>query len=300
MSEGPHSTDVTAAPADGAEDLLAFPASIAQQVFWYLELLHPEVTAFNIPMRFRLEGPLDSRLLERTLLTIVDRHESLRTHFEEDGGEVLQVVRPSIGFKLEILDVSHLPDSERQAEADRLGSIEAQRPFHLATGPVFRAELVKLSPVLHILHVTVHHAMFDGSSMTVLTQELAEIYQAYHEGKDCPLEAPPIQYGDFSVWQKDFLASPELEKQLAYWKRRLAGMAELDLPTDRPRPATKTWNGDLISALLPRELTGKLQEPRSITCCSPLTRYCSIATAAALISPSALRSPVAPAPSWSP
>ena len=259
MSEAPHSTDVTAAPADGAEDLLAFPASIAQQVFWYLELLQPGVTAFNIPMRFRLEGPLDVRLLERALRTIVDRHESLRTHFEEDNGEVLQVVRPSIDFRLELHDLSMLPEAERQAEADRLGDIEAQCPFHLATGPVFRAELVKLSPVLHVLHVTVHHAMFDGSSMTVLTEELARIYQAYHEGKECPLEAPPLQYGDFSVWQKDFLSSPELEKQLGYWKRRLAGMTELDLPTDRPRPAVKTWNGDLISALLPRDLTGKLQ-----------------------------------------
>lgn len=259
MSEAPHSTDVTAAPGDGAEDLLAFPASIAQQVFWYLELLQPGVTAFNIPMRFRLEGPLDVRLLEETLRTIVDRHESLRTHFEEENGEVLQVVRPSINFVLDVHDVSMLPEKERQTEADRLGSIEAQRPFQLATGPVFRAELVKLSAALHILHVTVHHAMFDGSSMTVLTQEIAQIYQAYHEGKECPLEVPPLQYGDFSVWQKDFLSGPEVEKQLAYWKKRLAGMTELDLPTDRPRPAAKTWNGDLISALLPRDLTGKLQ-----------------------------------------
>ena len=239
--------------------MLAFPASIAQQVFWYLELLQPEVTAFNIPMRFRLEGPLDVRLLERTLHTIVDRHESLRTHFEEDDGELLQVVAPDAGFKLELLDLTHLPEDQRQAEADRLGSIEAQRPFHLATGPVFRAELVRLSANSHILHVTVHHALFDGSSMTVLTEELAGIYQAYFEGKDCPLEPPPIQYGDFSVWQKDFLAGPEIAKQLAYWKQRLAGMTELDLPTDRPRPAAKTWNGDLVSALLPRELTVRLQ-----------------------------------------
>jgi len=259
MSEAPHSTDLTAAPGDGAEDLLAFPASIAQQVFWYLELLQPGVSAFNIPMRFRLDGPLDVRILERTLRTIVDRHESLRTHFEEDGGELLQIVKPDANFTLEVIDISHLPESERSAEADRLGSIEAKRPFHLATGPVFRAELVRLSPVSHILHVTVHHAMFDGSSMTVLTEELAAIYQAYYEGKECPLDLPPIQYGDFSVWQKDYLSGPEVVKQLAYWKRRLAGMAELDLPTDRPRPATKTWNGELISALLPRELTVRLQ-----------------------------------------
>ncbi len=259
MSEAPHSIDMTEAPGESGGDMLAFPASVAQQVFWYLELLQPEVTAFNIPMRFRLEGPLDVSLLERALRTIVERHESLRTHFEEEGGEVLQVVAPGTDFRLETIDISGLPEDARQAEAERLGSIEAKRPFHLATGPVFRAELVRLSPLSHILHVTVHHAMFDGSSMTVLTRELAEIYQAYHEGKECPLEQPPIQYGDFSVWQKDFLSGPEVAKQLAYWKRRLAGMVELDLPTDRPRPPVKTWNGDLVSALLPKDLSGRLQ-----------------------------------------
>ena len=257
MSEPPHDLDATQAPESA--EVLAFPASVAQQVFWYLELLQPGVSAFNIPMRFRLEGDLDTGLLERSLRTIVDRHESLRTHFEEEAGELLQIVSPDANFEFPLYDVSSLPESERQAEADRLGSIEAQRPFHLATGPVFRAELVKLSATSHILHVTVHHAMFDGSSMTVLTEELAHIYQAYHDGKESPLELPPIQYGDFSVWQKDFLEGPEVAKQLAYWKDRLAGMAELDLPTDRPRPAAKSWNGDLISSLLPRDLTNRLQ-----------------------------------------
>ncbi|MCW1886943.1 amino acid adenylation domain-containing protein [Luteolibacter flavescens] len=248
-----------ATQAPEAADVLAFPASVAQQRFWYLELLQPGVTAFNVPMRFRLEGPLDAILLEKALRTIVERHESLRTHFEEDGGELLQVVAPEADFIFPIHDVSHLPEGERQVEADRLGSIEAQRPFHLATGPVFRAELVKLSDTSHILHVSVHHAMFDGSSMTVLTEELAQIYQAYRDGKECPLEPPAIQYGDYSVWQKDFLEGPEIARQLTYWKERLADMSELDLPTDRPRPAAKTWNGELISTLLPRELTQRLQ-----------------------------------------
>jgi amino acid adenylation domain-containing protein len=257
MSDSLHAVDTTPAPEEA--EVLAFPASVAQQVFWYLELLQPGVTAFNIPMRFRLEGPLDARLLEKSLRTIVERHEALRTHFAEEDGELLQIVTPSADFDFPVHDLTALPDDERMAEADRLGGIEARRPFHLATGPVFRAELVKLSATSHILHVTVHHAMFDGSSMTVLTEELAAIYQAYHDGTDCPLEMPPIQYGDYSVWQKDFLAGPEVEKQLAYWKQRLAGMTELDLPTDRPRPAAKSWRGDLVSALLPRGLTDRLQ-----------------------------------------
>lgn len=248
----------TTAPA-GAEEALAFPASVAQQVFWYLEQLQPDVSAFNVPMRFRLEGPLDTGLLEKSLNAIVDRHETLRTRFEEDGTELLQIVAPSLELPLPLIDLSHLPEAERQPEADRLGEIEATRPFRLGKLPLIRAELIRLSDTSYILHVTVHHALFDGSSMTVLTQELAAIYQALHDGKDIPLDPLPIQYGDYSVWQKDFLEGPEIKAQLDYWKRRLEGMAELDLPTDHPRPAHKSWRGDLISALLPRDITDHLQ-----------------------------------------
>ena len=257
MSEAPHSND--AASADPAGDVLAFPASVAQQVFWYLELLQPGVTAYNIPMRFRLDGPLDVAILEKSLNAIVERHEALRTHFQEDNGELLQVVQPTASLDVKQIDLTHLPESERQEEADRLGSIEAQRPFDLATGPIIRTELLRLSPTSHILHATVHHAMFDGSSMTVFTEELAHIYQDYFEGREPSLEPPPIQYGDYSVWQQEFLESPEITRQLAYWKEKLAGMSELDLPSDRPRPALKSWKGDLVSELLPRDLTDRLK-----------------------------------------
>jgi amino acid adenylation domain-containing protein len=248
----------TTAPA-GSEEALAFPASVAQQVFWYLEQLQPDVSAFNVPMRFRLEGPLDAKLLEKSLNAIVDRHETLRTRFEEDGAELLQIVAPSLELALPLIDLSHLPEDARQMEADRLGEIEATRPFKLGRLPLVRAELIRLTASLHILHITVHHALFDGSSMTVLTEELATIYQALHDGKEIPLDPLPIQYGDYSVWQKDFLEGPEIKAQLDYWKRRLDGMAELDLPTDHPRPSHKSWRGDLISALLPREVTDRLQ-----------------------------------------
>ncbi|WP_193212027.1 non-ribosomal peptide synthetase [Luteolibacter marinus] len=259
MSDSPHLDDSTPAPADGAGDVLAFPASVAQQVFWYLECLQPGVTAFNIPMRFRLDGPLDADLLEQTLRTIIDRHEALRTHFEEDGGELLQVIVPDTGFELARIDLTGLPGEQQEAEVVNLSRLEAERPFDLATGPAFRAELVRLSANRHHLHMSVHHALFDGSSMTVLTEEIAAIYQALHEGRACPLDPLPIQYGDYSVWQREHLESPALARQMQYWKQKLAGMNELDLPTDRPRPAAKSWRGELVSALLPRDLTGRLQ-----------------------------------------
>ncbi len=260
MSQAPKppQTTTTTAPAAVVSGMLAFPASIAQQVFWYMELLQGEVAAFNVPLRFSLTGPLDNDLLERALNTIIERHEALRTRFGEDQGELLQIVSPELKLAIPVIDISHLPADRIENEADRLGSIEAGRPFRLATGPMIRAELVRLGPESHILHISIHHALFDGMSMTVLTRELAEIYQAYFDDKPCPLEPLLIQYGDFSVWQKDFLCSPEMAQQLAYWKNRLEGMTELDLPTDFPRPAVKTWKGDIISTLLPKELTDRL------------------------------------------
>ena len=259
MSDAPTGTETSADPVPGAAEELAFPASVGQQVFWYLDLLQPEVTAFNVPMRSRLDGPLDIGLLEKALNLIIGRHEILRTRFEEGDGELLQIVEPSVTLPLTIIDLSHLPEADRDAEARRLGDLEATRPFALGTAPLLRAELLRLSAGSHIFHLTVHHALFDGSSIPILNGELAVIYQALAEGREPDLAPPPIQYGDYSIWQKDHLESPEVDRQLDYWKRRLDGMAELDLPTDFPRPATKSWRGELLAAPLPRELMDHLQ-----------------------------------------
>lgn len=246
-------------PASADVEILAFPASVAQQVFWYLEMFQSGVTAFNIPMRFRLDGALDVELLRRSLAVIADRHESMRTHFEEENGELQQVVSPTVDFDLPVHDLSALPTERKSVEADRLATEEARKPFSLNQGPLWRAELVRLGREEHVFHVTAHHAIFDGSSMTVFTEELAAIYRALHEGNEPNLEPLPIQYGDFSVWQKEFLEGPEVKKQIEFWKKRLAGMREIEVPSDRPRPPVKNWQGDLISLLLPKILTDQLQ-----------------------------------------
>jgi amino acid adenylation domain-containing protein len=245
-------------PTTPAGDVLAFPASVAQQTFWYLDSLQNDLSAFNVPLRFRLTGPLDVSLLERTINTLIARHETLRTHFAEEKGNLLQIVAPELVIRIPVIDISHMPADRMDEEADRLGSIEARRPFQLSKGPMIRAELVRMSADSHILHVTVHHALFDGMSMTILTRELAAVYQAYFDGDPCPLEPLDLQYGDFSVWQTGFLESAEMKRQLDYWKQRLSGMKELELPTDFPRPAVKSWKGDITSVLLPAELTERL------------------------------------------
>lgn len=256
---GFHCAEEPACPA-APDGVLAFPASVAQQMFWYLELLEGNVTAFNVPLRFRLSGPLDPPLLERTLHAIIARHEALRTHFAEDDGELLQIVLPELTISLPVIDISHLPEESVRDETERLGTIEARRPFDLARCPLIRAGLLRISPVEHILHVTIHHALFDGMSMTVLTSEIASIYQAFSDGAPDPLPPLTLQYGDYSVWQKEFLAGPETHTHLEYWKAKLAGMREIDLPTDFPRPPVKSWKGEIISELLPVQLTRRLLE----------------------------------------
>ncbi len=245
--------------ANNSTAVLAFPASIAQQMFWYLELLQGTVTAFNVPLRFLLTGPLDISLFERALNSVVERHESLRTCFGEENGELLQIVSPEIVVRIPVLDISHFPADHLNEEADRLGSIEAHRLFDLSKAPLLRAEILRLGPEHHVFHFTVHHALFDGMSITIFTAELAEFYQAFFENRAPKVEPLTIQYGDYSVWEKEFLASQKVKGQLEYWKKQLKGMKELALPTDFPRPALKSWKGDITSILLPKELSEKLQ-----------------------------------------
>ncbi|RYD31505.1 MAG: non-ribosomal peptide synthetase, partial [Verrucomicrobiaceae bacterium] len=241
------------------EEILAFPASVAQQSFWYLELLDKNARAFNVPLRYRIDGPVDPALLEKALLNIADRHEILRTRFEEEQGELLQVVESVPSFQLSREDVSGLPEGERDAEAERLGTIEGNRQFNLGGGPLFRAELVRLAPDLHHLHLTFHHAIFDGLSIGNFISELCRGYETLASGRGDDLPPLPIQYGDFSVWQKEFLGTAVIGRQLAWWKENLAGLSEPELPTDRPRPARKSWKGSIVKAPLPAGLTEKLQ-----------------------------------------
>jgi amino acid adenylation domain-containing protein len=239
--------------------VLAFPASVAQQMFWYMEMLQGNVTAFNVPLRFSLTGPLDMDLFDRALNAVIQRHESLRTHFEEENGELMQIVSPQMKLPISYVDISHFPADRIREEADRLGSIEANRSFRLAVEPLMRAEILRLGHDHHYFHFTVHHALFDGMSMAIFGKELAEFYQAFFENRPPRLEPLAIQYGDYSVWQKEFLQSPKVQVQIDYWKNKLKGMTEVEIPTDFPRPPLKTWRGDITSILLPKPLSERLQ-----------------------------------------
>ena len=238
-----------------------FPLSFAQQRLWFLDQLEPGSPFYNIPQAIRMSGAFNLQALHKSLEAIVARHESLRTTFKMADGSAVQVVAPTLNVALPMTDLSELPEVEREAEARRLATEEAQQPFDLARGPLIRASLLRLQAEEYVLLLNMHHIISDGWSMGVFVRELTALYEAFSQSQPSPLPELPIQYADFAVWQREWLADGVLERQLSYWKEQLTGApAVLELPTDRPRPAVQSYRGAHRSIALSRESTEKLKE----------------------------------------
>ncbi|HLL47353.1 MAG TPA: condensation domain-containing protein, partial [Longimicrobiaceae bacterium] len=232
------------------------PLSFAQQRLWFIDRLEPGRSAYNIPGALRLRGPLDRDALERALGEVVRRHEALRTVFREVHGEPVQVVSAGAGPVLEDVDLA----GAAEAEVLRAVRAEAERPFDLAAGPLFRTKLLRLSEGEHVLLLTLHHAVGDGWSRGVLHLELEALYGALVRGEAPRLPELPVQYADYAVWQRRWLVGAALEAQTAWWRERLAGVpATLQLPTDRPRPAVRGLGGAAVEAALPPKLAEGLR-----------------------------------------
>ncbi|HEU4557353.1 MAG TPA: condensation domain-containing protein, partial [Longimicrobium sp.] len=233
----------------------ALPLSFAQERLWFIDRLEPGSTTYNIPAAWRLRGALDVAVLERSLGEIVRRHETLRTVFGEVDGSPVQVIAPFDGFALPVEDLSGLGEAAVRRRAQE----EARRTFDLSVGPLFRPALLRLDAEDHVLLLSMHHIVSDGWSMGVFFRELSALYAAYREGRESPFAELAVQYADYAVWQRGQLAGEVLDRQLAYWKDRLADApALLELPTDHPRPAVQTFRGATVPAALSPELLERL------------------------------------------
>ncbi|WP_164021876.1 non-ribosomal peptide synthetase, partial [Pyxidicoccus trucidator] len=234
------------------------PLSFAQQRLWFLDQLQPGSPSYNMPTALRLDGMLDVPALERAFSELLRRHEALRTTFRGEGGTPIQHIAPPAPFHLPLVDLSARED--REAEAQRLAGADALRPFSLATGPLLRASLLRLSEQQHVLLLNMHHVVSDGWSMGVLVGEIGALYQAFSSGQPSPLRELPVQYADFSVWQRSWLQGDALQRQIDYWKQQLSGApAHLELPTDFPRPPVLSPRSELVPVRLPRELSESLK-----------------------------------------
>jgi amino acid adenylation domain-containing protein len=248
-----------------AETISEYPLSFAQQRLWFLDRLEPGNPAYNIAFGVRLQGELNVALLEQSLQAVVQRHQTLRTKFDNLNGQPVQVISPAVEINLPAIDLAHLTASERDLTVKQLATQESQISFNLNCLPLIRAKLLRLAATEHILLITLHHIIADGWSVEVLLQEIAKFYQH----PETAISQLPFQYRDFVRWQQEWLSGEVLNTQLSYWKQQLADLPPiLRLPTDRSRPPIQTTRGAHRSLEISPQLTQqlkKLAEERQVT-----------------------------------
>ncbi|MFI0480792.1 condensation domain-containing protein [Actinomadura sp. 9N215] len=242
--------------AAGREDV---PLSFAQQRIWFFHQLQPTSTLYNIAGTARLRGRLDVDVLRRCLAEVVRRHEILRTTYRLADGHPVQVVGAApAALDLPVADLTGLAAAERGAAERAWRQRLADRPFDLAKEIPLRAALLRTAPDEHRFLLVQDHIATDGWSLGVLLRELAALYPAFRDGRPSPLPEPPVQYADFTLWQREWLAGDVERDQLDYWRERLAGATLLELPTGRPRAARTGWDGGRVPFGLPPDLVRRL------------------------------------------
>ena len=245
LAAGPAHPPVEQAPAPIAVDRSGvLPLSYAQQRLWFIDRLQGGSPEYNMPAAFRLDGALDEAAFQYALDTLLSRHEVLRTRIVEHDGIAHQQVQPAMPVSIARHDLSDLPADQREARLQALVQADARAPFDLGRGPMMRASLIRLDPSRHVALFNQHHIASDGWSLGVLIDEFAALYAAGVEGAGDPLPPLPLQYGDYASWQRQWLVGPQRERELGYWRERLAELPPLhSLPLDRPRPPLRSANG---------------------------------------------------------
>ncbi|WP_322063400.1 condensation domain-containing protein, partial [Paraburkholderia sp. J63] len=260
---GEHGT--TAAPtfvALAAEARNALPLSFAQQRLWFLWNLQPESSAYHVTGAMRLKGTLDASALRASFDALVQRHESLRTTFAAGAdGHATQNIHANAHYDYRTFDAARSGDGAQVTEAtEAWAAALAAQPFDLTTGPLLRVGVARVAADEHVLVVVMHHIVSDGWSMGVLLREFVEGYRARVSGESVAQSDLPIQYADYAVWQRRWLADGEQERQLAYWRATLGGeQPVLALPADRPRQALGAWRAASETVPLPQALAEALQ-----------------------------------------
>ncbi len=244
----------------------ALPLSFAQERLWFVHQLNPDGDAYNLPAAVRLTGPTDIAALAWSFGEIVRRHDSLRTRFPLSAGRAVQVVdppsppSPPSQVPLPVVDLSALGAERREPAALAAVGRLASAPFDLASGPLLRSALLRLSAKEHVFALSLHHIITDGWSIDLLLREMTALYPARVAGLPSPLKEPALQFADFAAWQRAGFRGEVLESQLAYWRRALAApLPVLQLPLDFERPAVQVFAGGVESLVLPAESALRLR-----------------------------------------
>ena len=257
QASGQRNQQTTIAKVDRSEPV---PLSYSQQRMWFLWQMEPDSPAYNVGGMARLRGVLDVGRLEAALQALIMRHETLRTTFPSVDGVAYQKVAPQSGVRMGWQDISALCETERQQRLQQLADHEAHTPFNLETGPLLRACLVKAGEQEHYLVLTLHHIVTEGWAMDIFARELSALYEAFIDERDSPLAPLPVQYLDYSVWQRQWLEAGERQRQLDYWTAQLGHEHPLlELPGDRPRPPVQSHRGELYRFELSDDLAARVR-----------------------------------------
>lgn len=220
------------------------PLANVQQGLLFLNQLMPEGSAYNREHALRIKGDLNISTLRQTLELLLERHDILRTAYDIDGNISRQYVSDGIETDLDVIDLSHLETDTALTEAIKLATEESIRPFDLSTGHVLRTVLYKLGQEDFIFLMVIHHIAIDGYSEGILTSELTRIYTALSEDRAIELPELPINYGDYSVWERTLVENQFLNHQVHYWTEHLKNTPDhLDISNDRPRPSMVSFKG---------------------------------------------------------
>lgn len=264
------------APLAARSRPLRLPLSCGQQRLWFIDRLKGGSPEYNIPRALHLRGELDRTALERALHTIVERHEILRTRLLERDGEPEQVIEPSLRIEVPLDDLSALGAAAREQRVAEVLCREGSRTLDLTRGPLLRLMLLKLGDREHILMWIMHHVVSDGWSQGIFNRELMILYGAYRNGRENPLPPLEVQYADFTLWQREWLEGEMPEDELAYWKTQLAGIPELELPLDRPRPAMQTFDAGACRVTLS---AGQVTDLKRLSQANRATLYMTLLSA---------------------
>ncbi|MBV1883197.1 MAG: amino acid adenylation domain-containing protein [Pseudomonadales bacterium] len=254
---------IVAFPRDSQTEI---PLSFAQQRLWLIDKIESGSVAYNMPAAFRVNGALDPDILQQAMDAIIERHEILRTTFREDNDSVTQCVHAvaNSSFKkkqphyFSTQNLSHLQGDILEKAINYHVMAEATQGFNLSAGPLLRIRILDLAQDEYVVLATMHHIISDGWSMGVLISELQTLYGAFQRGEPSPLNPLPIQYADFSVWQRDWLQGDVLDQQLHYWQKNLSNAPLTVLPTDFPRTNDANYQGDVELFRVGKELTQRL------------------------------------------
>jgi amino acid adenylation domain-containing protein len=234
------------------------PLSFAQERLWIWDQLNPGSVTYNMSLAGQISGRLNVMAMSQALNEITRRHESLRTNFVHVDGRAVQIIAAARLQPLPIIDLEGLSEPEQEAVTRRLAAAEARRPYDLAEDSLLRVSLLKNKRSYAVLR-TMHHIISDLWSGEIFIRELGALYQAYGTGTPSPLAELSIQFADYSHWQRQWLQGEVLAAELAYWKRQLAGVQVLDLPTDRRRSDLRTYRAVSEGLTLSAELTERLR-----------------------------------------